>query len=107
MCLIKTWVTTLLQSCRVNELLLSLTDSTDLALVWEGVELWRCYVVFYIKVCEYTDEFKFVTFVKGINLIKKRTYKLRIQVQSKYSLPLENVYPDFTNHLLKNVSFKE
>lgn len=106
MCLIKTWVTTLLQSCRVNELL-SLTDSTDLALVWEGVELWRCYVVFYIKVCEYTDEFKFVTFVKGINLIKKRTYKLRIQVQSKYSLPLENVYPDFTNHLLKNVSFKE
>lgn len=107
MCLIKTWVTTLLQSCRVNELLLSLTDSTDLALVWEGVELWRCYVVFYIKVCEYTDEFKFVTFVKGINLIKKRTYKLRIQVQSKYSLPLENIYPDFTNHLLKNVSFKE
>ena len=107
MYLIKTWVTTLLQSCRVNELLLSLTDSTDLALVWEGVELWRCYVVFYIKVCEYTDEFKFVPFVKGINLIKKGTYKLCIQVQSKYSLPLENVYPDFTNHLLKNVSFKE
>ena len=50
----------------MNCCLVSLTDSTDLALVWEDVELWRCYVLFYIKVCEYTDEFKFVTFVKGI-----------------------------------------
>lgn len=55
--------------------LVSLTDSTNLALVWEDEELWRCYVLFYIKVCEYTEEFKFVTFVKGVN-IKKGTYEL-------------------------------
>lgn len=69
----------------MNCFLVSLTDSTNLALVWEDEELWRCYVLFYIKVCEYTEEFKFVTFVKGVN-IKKGTYELCIQVQSRMGI---------------------
>lgn len=52
--------------------------------------------------------------MKGVN-IKKGTYdfvfRFRVEwvynFRGKYSLLLENVYSDFTNHLLKNVSFKE
>ena len=73
-------------SDNLNCCLVSLTDSTDLALVWKGVELWRCYVLFYIKVCEYTDEFKFLTFVKAINVIKKGIYKLCIHVHSRMGI---------------------